>query len=221
MNTNFLNITLLCGFKRAGKDTVAEVLQKQFDYTHYKISTPLKETLKILFNFSDKQLEGDEKDMIDPRINKTPRDVMKYVGTNMFQHHIQEFIPYIGRSFWVDALLKQIESKHIMNTRDKQNVENIVISDLRFTHEHNAFMYFTEKYPDKVKVNIVKIIRNDVPRYYNIDKHESEIDHLNFKYHYVIQNKVDVDTLTQQTIKLHKQIQSDIRDSVKRVNMII
>lgn len=219
MKNNLVNITLLCGFKRAGKDTVADVLSKHYDYTHYKISTPLKETLKILFNFNDSQLEGDLKDVVDPKINKTPRDVMKYVGTNMFQHQIQELIPNIGRNFWIDTLLDRITSRHF----SIESMQNIVVSDLRFTHECNAFRYFVQQHPDRVRVNVVKILRNNSPRYYNVDKHESEIDHLNFSYNYVIENNASVESLIEKTNKLHSQIQADVVNdlSSNRINMII
>lgn len=182
-----LQLVLVCGFKRSGKDTLAKELQNIFGFHHMKISQPLKDATKILFNLSDEQLEENKKDEVDPRWKITPRDIMIYLGTDMFQYKINELLPHTKRRFWINHLLKEIEDKHMSNGNNR-----IVISDLRFQHEHDALLEFKNKYDKNVDLNIIKIVRiGGVERLYHVDAHESEIDHLKFKYDYIIENKQD------------------------------
>ena len=127
-----MHIILLCGFKRCGKDTFANYISQTYNYTHLKISQKLKDSLQILFDFNDDQIEGNKKDVLDKQWNITPRQAMQFVGTDMFQHQIQKLIPNINRDFWIKNISNEIERKY--NTTPS---ENIVISDLRFIHEIN------------------------------------------------------------------------------------
>ena len=192
------HVVLLCGFKRSGKDTIAKVLQQHYGYTHLKIATPLKEGLKAMFNFTDQQLEGDEKDKLVPSLNKTPRDVMKFVGTDLFQMEIQKFMPHVGRNFWVNSVISRIEQAPSEQKRT-------VISDLRFHHEIRAFMAMWQQRPYDMQVSVVKVIRNNSPRYYNVDKHESELEHTQFCYDYVINNDV-YEEFVEKIHRLHKML---------------
>lgn len=194
------HIVLLCGFKRSGKDTVAKILQQHYGYDHIKISSPLKDGLKAMFNFTDNQLEGDEKDVIDPVLNKTPRDVMKYVGTDLFQYEIQKFLPCMGRNFWVNAIISRLESNN--------SGGDVVVSDLRFHHEIDAFRALWQRHPEDIHITVVKVLRNSIPRYYNVDKHESELEHIDFKYDYVINNDT-YDTFVEKIHTLHSKLIKD------------
>lgn len=205
------HVVLLCGFKRSGKDTIAKIFQQHYGYNHLKISTPLKEGLKVMFNFTDNQLEGDEKDVIDPTLNKTPRDVMKYVGTDLFQHEIQKFLPHVGRNFWVNASISRIESN--------KSGGGTVISDLRFHHEINAFRALWQRNPENIRITVVKVIRNSIPRYYNVDKHESELEHLDFTYNYVINNDT-YDAFVKNIHTLHSKLAEE-QDNNKHTPVII
>lgn len=124
-------IIAICGLKRSGKDTIADYLCKHHNYEKIKIASPLKEGLKAMFGFTDKQLEENEKDIIDPRWGIEPRKVMQFFGTEVMQYHLQTILPDIGRSFWIKLLIEQ----HILdpNNADKR----FVIPDLRFKHEYD------------------------------------------------------------------------------------
>ena len=184
-----LQLVLVCGFKRSGKDTLAKELQNQFGFHHMKISQPLKDATKILFNLTDEQLEEDKKDYVDPRWKMTPRDIMIYLGTDVFQYKINELLPQTKRRFWINNLLSEIEENYMS---DVSSNKRIVISDLRFQHEHDALLEFQQKYNHNIDLNIIKIVRvGGIERLYHVDAHESEIDHLKFKYDYIIENKQD------------------------------
>lgn len=176
-------LILLCGYKRCGKDTVATYLSNKYNFCHLKISFLLKKTLKLLFNFSDEQLEGDLKEKIDNQWKITPRDAMKFVGTDIFQFNIQKLIPEIRRNFWINGLCEKI------NTDYKDNKNNLVISDLRFLHELD-YIYSNVPTHDII---IVKILREGLIIQENVTD-VSENEHLNFKFNHIIVNDNDIDS---------------------------
>jgi dephospho-CoA kinase len=158
-------IIAVCGKRRTGKDEICSFLENTAGFKHLKISSGLKEICKILFRFSNSQLETDVKDAIDPRWNLTPRTLMQFIGTEMMQYKLQEVLPDIGRKIWIKSLIENEFHKH----------DKIVISDLRFLHEldelrkHNAI--------------VVKVLRKTTfdPQ---VDKHvsENEIELINPDY---------------------------------------
>lgn len=121
-------IIAICGFKRSGKDTIADYLCKNHGYTKVKISSPLKDGLKAFFGFTDEQLESDTKDVIDPVWGVTPRSVMQFFGTEVMQYQVQSILPGIGRNFWI----KRLVSECIQDTEKR-----FVIPDMRFKHEYD------------------------------------------------------------------------------------
>jgi dephospho-CoA kinase len=121
-------IIAICGLKRSGKDTIADVLTQRYGYEKVKIATPLKDALKTLFQFTDAQVEGAEKDVVDPRWGVEPRLLMQFIGTEVMQFKLQEVLPDVGRTFWIKRLIDE----HIKN-----NDKHIVIPDMRFKHEYN------------------------------------------------------------------------------------
>lgn len=183
-----IHIAFICGFKRSGKDTLAKYLEKNHNHIHLKISKPLKDATKILFNLTDEQLEEDKKDILDTRWNVTPRDIMKYLGTDVFQYKINDLLPDTKRRFWINHLLNEIENKYINSTE----LVKIAVSDLRFIHEYDAINEFKLKHQDNVNIKIIKIARiGGEYRYFQQDNHESETQHLDFIYDIIIDNVQD------------------------------
>lgn len=178
-----MHVILLCGFKRCGKDTFANYISQCYNYTHLKISQKLKKTLQILFDFNHEQIEGDEKDTLDKQWDITPRQVMQFVGTEIFQHQIQKLIPNINRDFWIKSISNEIESIY----KESPN-QNIVISDLRFIHEINYLSNLSRTYNNNIHLSIVKILRPELIITHDSRFHESESQHLQFKFDKIIQN---------------------------------
>lgn len=194
-----VNISILCGFKESGKDTIANILEKEYNYKHYKIS-------KFLYSTTT------------PHENAIARVKTDMMLQHEYQNH-SVFSCFQNQKL-IDELLQQIETEYILSS--KPNLQNIVISDLKFINEYNAFIRLLYKYPHRVVINVIKLIRNNSPRYYNVDKHESDTDHLSFSYNYIIENNSSMDTLAKKIQNLHSQIQNDItKESYGRINMII
>ena len=66
-------IIALSGKKRSGKDTVADYLVERFGFVKYGFADPIKEIGKIMFDFSEEQLNTDKKEEIDKRWGISPR----------------------------------------------------------------------------------------------------------------------------------------------------
>ena len=135
------NIIAICGLKRCGKDTLADYIVSRYGFEKVKIADPLKEACKQLFGLTDAQVELDEKDVVDDKWGVAPRQILQFVGTEMFQFKLQELLPDIGRSFWMRQLLE---------THKKGC---IVISDMRFVHEYEILK---AAQPDLVVIKIVR-----------------------------------------------------------------
>ena len=173
------SIIAICGYKRSGKDTIAEYLTKNYNYNHYKITDKLRKVVQLLFNLNDNDYEKN-KEINDTRWNTTPRKIMQFIGTEVFQYKIQELIPNISRNFWIKSLLSDELLDNINNNNHK-----IVISDLRFIHEYENLKQLN------IPLAVIKVTNNKIK---NIDNHISETEHLKIPIDYEIENN---DTLQQ------------------------
>lgn len=147
-------IIAICGYKRSGKDTVAEHLCNKYGYKHYKISTKLKDLIKLLFEFDDTDLEIN-KELINEKWGIEPRKLMQFIGTDMFQYKLQELLPNINKNFWINSLF----TNELIN-KIKNEEKRIVISDLRFLHEYNIISNLDISYTI-LKVQNSRILIND------------------------------------------------------------
>ncbi len=122
----------ICGKKRSGKDTVADILVKEYGFSKYAFADPIKEICKTAFFWDDERMNGLDKEVYDPQWGLSPREAMQRIGTELFQVELGEYLPNFkeinGRSLWVRRFKYWYE-----NINDNQNV---VVSDVRFLHEH-------------------------------------------------------------------------------------
>lgn len=130
MIINYPNIIGITGRKYNGKDTVADYLVSEHGYTKISLADPLKEICKILFGFTAEQLYGDLKEIVDPRWNVSPRQVLQFIGTELFRKHIGELLSETGENFWVSSAVIKIKS-----TLDINPNARFVIPDIRFLNE--------------------------------------------------------------------------------------
>ena len=149
----------IIGRRRVGKDTLADYINKNYEYKIKKFAQPMKDALKCLFDLTDQQLEGPEKDEIDIRWGVSPRKMMQFIGTEVLQFKLQELIPDIETKFAVKRMFI-----------DNNSEDKIVISDVRFEHEVVELR--------KRGALLIKIVRNI--EFTDSDNHisESGIDNL-------------------------------------------
>ena len=173
-------IIAVCGYKRSGKDTIAEYLTNNYNYNHYKITDKLRKVVQLLFNLNDNDYEKNKEEN-DDRWDTTPRKMMQFIGTEVFQYKIQELIPNIGRNFWIKSLLSDELLDNIKNNNHK-----IVISDLRFLHEYENLKQL------KIPLVVIKVTNKNIK---NIDNHISETEHLKIPIDYEIENNGTIEDL--------------------------
>ena len=122
-----MTIIGFCGFKGSGKSTAAarafnvvcggyDDHRRRLRATQRSFASPLKKTCGRLFGLSHDQLYGDEKETVDPRYGKTPRQILQEVGSF--------FRDTYGDGFWIDVL-----------DRQRSNNEITIIDDVRYPNE--------------------------------------------------------------------------------------
>ena len=145
----------IAGRKGVGKDTVADYLVQHHGYVRKSFADPIKTTVVDLFRLEPHQMEGDEKEAIDPRHNLSPRQMMQLVGTDMFRRMVRD-------SFWTDYF-----TEWFLRQPDGTRV---VVPDVRFQNEVDVIK--------SLGGIVIRIDRNNDTvdgRHLLKDMHESEI----------------------------------------------
>jgi hypothetical protein len=160
METNKFVVIGITGRKYNGKDTLAEYLVKNHNFIQLSFAEPLKQICQTLFGFSNEQLYGNLKEVIDPRWGISPRTAFQYIGTELFRKQMKIIMPHIQDNFWIECLSNKIKSITQSNPEAK-----IVISDVRFPNEVDVIRSFGG--------NVFRVTR---PSENNVqDCHESEL----------------------------------------------
>lgn len=182
-------LVLLTGANRCGKDTVANVFSDISNFAHMKISDPLKDLVNNLFQIPVEVRDTNKKDTERVFHDKTYRDLLQFIGTDMFQHKWSEFDKTTPkRCLWI-ALLEE---------RIRRHQGNVVVSDLRFHHEIEYLRDYLHDY------NIVTIL---ISRHGKepLPSHESDSSYQQVRYDHHFKNDGTRDDITPfvQTIIRH------------------
>lgn len=182
-----MSIIAICGFKRSGKDTIADGIVKNGMFVKKQIASTLKHVCQLIFQLSNDQVDGNSKDIIENRYGKTPREILQFFGTEMMQFKLAELLPNSGRRIWIDRLLSDI-----------QHNQHVVISDLRFMHEFQAIK---EKYGSKAIV--IRVIN---PNIFNSSSHSSETEWMQIPPDYTIHNDSTIEELNKKIQDVYTEI---------------
>jgi len=179
MNHSVIGIV---GHKRNGKDTIANVLINHNGYERYAFADPLKQACGIIFMLSDDQLYGDQKEVLDPRWNTSPRKLLQITGTDLFRNQLTELIPEMNfgsdRTLWCYRFRLWLEQQ----TEPKR----IVISDTRFEDEADII--------HSLGGVLVRVVR---PSIVSNDTHPSETEQDKIVCDYTLINDGTLDELEQ------------------------
>jgi len=112
-----------------GKDTVANYIINMCKtisgpprYKRYSFAKPLKEACKIMFGFSDQQIEDRVlKEAIDPFWGFSPRKAMQLLGTEYGRNMLRKDI-------WIRRAALEVEQNTILGI-------GTIITDVRFQNE--------------------------------------------------------------------------------------
>ena len=110
----------IMGRSRVGKDSIAEfIINEHPEYKIQRLSAPLKQAVKALYDFTSDQTETNEKEAIDERWNKTPRETIVSLTDYM--------MAYMGVDFFTKKLYHLYETKQIS--------QHMIIPDIRYIHD--------------------------------------------------------------------------------------
>lgn len=123
-------LILITGKARHGKDTIADYCVKQYGFQKYMVAQPLKDICRIMFNFTESQVNGQDKDTIDERWGIAPRLCLQFVGTELMREQIGTILPDVGQNIWIKCLADKLQ--RILAT---QPDAKFVISDVRYENE--------------------------------------------------------------------------------------
>lgn len=185
-------ILLLHGLSRSGKDTVAHRLTSNFDFHHLKISAHLKRCASLLFGVPEDHFENHNKDLPNVKWGRTPREILKFLGTDVFQFQIENLVPGTNRCFWIDHLHDDVARLQMMK-------KDVVISDYRFPHELSSLR---KKFPDET-IRVIRVI----PAYqgYTLPTKIDESETL-LPYDFSIDNGTTIDDLHERVDLLVKEL---------------
>lgn len=160
------------GKKGSGKSTLANYLVEHYNFVELTFAEPLKKICKELFSLSDEQLNDPVlKEIKDDRWGKTPREILQYVGTDLFREHYDEYI-------WVKILKEKI--------RSLPPNQNIVISDIRHQNELDLVTDFA----NSETVFVFRIVNEKTELI--VDSHKTENNQLEYS---------DIQTITNNSTK--------------------
>lgn len=113
--------------KRSGKDTVGNYLENMYGFIHLSFAESLKEACAAIFRLTPDQQYGDLKEIVDPRWNKSPRQILQMVG-NVLRENIDSEV-------WIKSLLAKLNQYHL-----EMGYTRFVITDVRFPNEADAIL---------------------------------------------------------------------------------
>lgn len=118
----------ITGKKGSGKDTIADILSKEFGFHKLSLADPIKQALNIVFGWNQRDWEPERKELVDERWGISPRQAAQHLGTEWGQFGLIDSFPKFsevtGRSLWVRSCLDKVK-----------RFSSVSIADVRFLHE--------------------------------------------------------------------------------------
>lgn len=168
----------LIGHARSGKDTVADYMVRWYGFRKIAVADPLKRGCQEMFGWTDAQVYGSEKDLVDPAWNVTPREMLQFVGTELFRQALAYRFPSIGPELWIHRMQSRIRATPGCDW---------VVTDVRFENEARALR--------EMNGVIVRVVRQPT---ISASAHVSEQEHQRIPADYTIYNDRDLEYMVAQ-----------------------
>lgn len=144
------------GLIGSGKNTVGEILKKEYSFEQVSFASTLKDAVSVMFDWPRHLLEGDTDESRDFREKQdvfwskkfnrpiTPRSILQQFGTEIVRNNLLQ-------NFWVFSLEKRLNIN-----------KNYVLTDVRFKNEIEWL-----KSQNSI---LVEIRRGVLPHWYSVAK---------------------------------------------------
>lgn len=204
---NIKHVIGITGPKRSGKDTSAMYLKSMFEYEPMAFADPMKDILCLTLGISRETLDdfknnpstnkifGQEWDEYSLEYNyefyTDMRQVLQRFGTEAMKKHF-------GTDVWAQKLVQDALT---------WDMENIVVSDLRFLNEYE----YLKEYSDKL--TIIRIHKDSKEALE--DAHSSEQEYKQIPSDYEISNNGTLQALYNKLNKIMTEIMIEITKDVE------
>jgi len=111
----------LSGKARSGKDTAAGMLKTAFNAKTVAFADPIRDAMRVLFDFNEEHFNGSLKEVVVPWIGKSPRQLMQTLGTEW------------GRNIVNNDIWRILAARKIEQITD--SFDHAVVTDVRFENE--------------------------------------------------------------------------------------
>ena len=189
-----MNVILISGLKRSGKDFVAEKLQeKMYSSKVFSLAEPLKDIVADTFGISRDKLDEYKNNADDVYVNDHPtcetwvskltdfRTILQRFGTDAMKKHF-------GDDVWVNLLIDKLYTL---------SFTTVIVSDWRFISEYNAFA-------DVADVWTVRVHDDNLTP----DDHASETELMDFNFDLVVDNTAKDDSILAEVDRISTTIGS-------------
>ena len=141
----------ILGRSRSGKDTTAIIIKNLYpNYSIKRFAQPIKNALQEIYDFTPEQLEDDQKELLDPRYNISPRQAMQDMTYFYLDKH--------GAGFFSDKLFSIF---------DNNKTKRIIIPDVRYEHDIHQI--------HKRGGIIIKIVRPSLSLQHKVENNINEL----------------------------------------------
>ena len=189
-------IIVLTGKKGCGKDTIANYICEKYGFVNHGFADPIKEIGKIIFGFTDEQLNGHLKEVNDTFWGIAPRDFFQKFGTDIAQFEFPKYFPGLFRDNDERAIWVRIfEFWYVKKLKENPKLK-VVISDMRFKHEYE-YLKKLDSYFIKINRNIENNKQNE-----KFSEHLSENELNNYEFNCEIKNNGSLEDLFLEIDKL-------------------
>jgi hypothetical protein len=161
------------GYAGAGKDTVAKYLHAFYKNVYIEhFADPLKASASEAFGIPLEDFTDPEaKNVIHPYWKVSPRQIVQFLGTEVYREVVGKLLPQVGPNFWVERLKGKFSGKLLLeNEGEYSEGDTVIIADVRFQNEIDFII-------DNGGV-IIKVERSGYEGNVGIPGHASEVGKL-------------------------------------------
>jgi len=154
-------LVVVTGKKRSGKDTLGDYLVDTYGCAKARPLAVFKEAFTSWFDWDERHMNGELKEVVDERWGFSPRRLMQVFGTELMKYDLGDRLPQYRETCAYDIWVQSFLIWYLKQDRNR----DYVLTDMRFPNEQDRI-----KDELKDEVVFVKTISDRSPQ----DEHESE-----------------------------------------------